>query len=212
MAAPFPETTMRRLFASFFFSFLFLSVAAAADSPPVHLKGAIQSVNGQTFTMSGSSAPVAVKLTDQTRIASLETAQLADITQGMFVGTAALPQADGTLKALEVHIFPEAMRGTGEGYRPFPQVQGGSMTNATITDIVGTQGAVTDDGLKLTLKYKDGEKTVVVPKGTPVVLLGKGDASMLKQGAKVSVTGTKEAGGVTATRILVGLDGATPPI
>jgi hypothetical protein len=208
-------TTMRRLFASFLFSFLFLS-AAQADSPPVHIKGAIQSVSGPGtplgFTMSGSSAPVAVKMTDQTKIASLETAQLADITQGMFVGTAALPQPDGTLKALEVHIFPEAMRGTGEGYRPFPQVQGGSMTNATITDIVGTQGAVGDNGLTLTLHYKDGEKTVVVPKGTPIVLLGKGDTSMLKQGAKVSVTGTKEAGGVTATRILVGLDGATPPI
>jgi hypothetical protein len=204
-------TTMRRLFASLLFSFLFLS-AAQADSTAVHLKGAVQSVSGQTFTMSGGSAPVAVKMTDQTRIASLETAQLADITQGMFVGTAALPQPDGTLKALEVHIFPEAMRGTGEGYRPFPQVAQGTMTNATITNIVGTQGAVTDNGLTLTLKYKDGEKTVVVPKGTPIVLLGKGDASMLKQGAKVSVTGTKEAGGVTATRILVGLDGATPPI
>jgi hypothetical protein len=215
MAARFPENTMRRLFASLFFLGAFVT-AAAADSPPVHLKGAIQSVSGPGsplgFTMSGSSSPVAVKMTDKTRIASLETAQLADITQGMFVGTAALPQPDGTLKALEVHIFPEAMRGTGEGYRPFPQVAQGTMTNATVTNIVGTQGAVTDDGLKLTLKYKDGEKTVVVPKGTPVVLLGKGDASMLKQGAKVSVTGTKDASGVTATRILVGLDGATPPI
>jgi hypothetical protein len=207
---------MKRLFASLFFLGAF-ATAAAADSPPVHLKGAIQSVSGQgsppSFAMSGSAAPVTVNLSGDTKIASLETAQLADITQGMFVGTAALPQPDGTLKALEVHIFPEAMRGTGEGYRPFPQVAGGSMTNATITDIVGTQGAVTDDGLKLTLKYKDGEKTVVVPKGTPIVLLGKGDASMLKTGSKVSVTGTKDArGAVTATRILVGLDGATPPI
>jgi hypothetical protein len=202
---------MRRLFASLLFLGAFVT-AAAADSPPVHLKGAIQSIDGQSFAMSGSAAPVTVNVTNETRIASLETAQLADITQGMFVGTAALPQPDGTLKALEVHIFPEAMRGTGEGYRPFPQVAQGTMTNATITDIVGTQGAVTDDGLKLTLKYKDGEKTVVVPKGTPVVLLGQGNAAMLKPKAKVSVTGTKEAGGVTATRILVGLDGATPPI
>jgi hypothetical protein len=203
---------MRRLFASLLFLGAFVT-AAAADSPPVHLKGAIQSVDGQSFAMSGSAAPVTVNVTNETRIASLETAQLADITQGMFVGTAALPQPDGTLKALEVHIFPEAMRGTGEGYRPFPQVAQGTMTNATITDIVGTQGAVTDDGLKLTLKYKDGEKTVVVPKGTPVVLLGQGNASMLKPKAKVSVTGTKDASGaVTATRILVGLDGATPPI
>jgi hypothetical protein len=202
---------MRRLLASLLFFGVF-AAAAAADSPPVHLKGAIQSVSGQVLTLSGSAAPVSVTLTHETRIASLETAQLADITQGMFVGTAALPQPDGSLKALEVHIFPEAMRGTGEGYRPFPQVTGGSMTNATITNITGTQGAVTDDGLTLTLKYQDRQQTVRVPKGTPVVLLGKGDPSMLKPGAKVSVTGTKDASGVTATRILVGLNGATPPI
>ena len=205
-------TAMRRLFASFFFLGVF-AVSAAADSPPVHLRGAIQSVTGQSFSMSGGSAPVAVKITDATKITSLEAAQVADITPGLFVGTAAVPQPDGTLKALEVHIFPEAMRGTGEGYRPFPQVAQGTMTNATISNIVGTEGAVTDNGLTLTLKYKDGQQTVVVPKGTPVVLLGAGDASMLKQGAKVSVTGAKDASGaLNATRILVGLDGATPPI
>jgi hypothetical protein len=210
-------SVMQRLLASLFFFGVFLT-AASADSPPVHLRGAIQSVTGQGFSMSGGSAPVAVKITDATRITSLEAAQVEDITPGLFVGTAAIPQPDGKLKALEVHIFPESMRGTGEGYRPFPQVTGGSMTNATISNILGTEGAVTDNGLTLTLKYKDaannaGQQTVVVPKGTPVVLLGKGDASMLKQGAKVSVTGTKDASGaLTATRILVGLDGATPPI
>src|SRR3954451_2429761 len=185
-------TAMRRLFAALFFLGGF-SVTAAADSPPVHLRGAIQSVTGQSFSMSGDGAPVTVKITGDTKIGSLEDAQLADITPGLFVGTAAIPQKDGTLKALEVHIFPEAMRGTGEGYRPFPQVAQGTMTNATISNIVGTQGAVTDNGLTLTLKYKDGEQTVLVPKGTPVVLLGQGDASMLKPQAKVSVTGTKDA-------------------
>lgn len=204
---------MRRFVASLFFLGLF-AAAAAADSPPLHLKGAVQAVDGQGFTMTpAGSKPVAVKLSDKTRITSLEASQLSDITPGRFVGTAAVPQADGTLKAVEVHIFPESMRGTGEGYRPFPQVKQGTMTNATVTDIVGTQGAVTDNGLTLTLKYKDGEKTVVVPKGTPIVLLGEGNASMLKKGAKVSVTGTKDASGaLDATRILVGLDGATPPI
>jgi hypothetical protein len=205
-------TAMRRVFASLLFLGVF-AASAAAESPPVHLRGAIQSVAGQSFSMTAGGAPVSVKLTDQTRIASLETAQLEDITPGMFVGTAAVPQPDGTLKALEVHIFPEAMRGTGEGYRPFPQVPQGTMTNATISNIVGTQGAVTDNGLTLTLTYKDGTQTVVVPKGTPVVLLGQGDASMLKPKAKVSVTGSKDSSGaLTATRILVGLDGATPPI
>ena len=205
-------TAMRRLLVSFFLLCAF-ATAASADSPPVHLKGAIQSVTGQGFSMSGGTAPVAVKITDATRIASLEAAQLEDITPGLFVGTAAVPQPDGTLKALEVHIFPESMRGTGEGYRPFPQVAQGTMTNATINNILGTEGAVTDNGLTLTLTYKDGKQTVVVPKGTPVVLLGQGNAAMLKPKAKVSVTGTKDASGaVTATRILVGLDGATPPI
>jgi hypothetical protein len=203
---------MRRLLASLLFFGVF-ATAAAADSPQVHLKGAIQSVTGHSFNISGGSAPVAVQVTDATKITSLETAQIEDITPGLFVGTAAIPQADGTLKALEVHIFPESMRGTGEGYRPFPQVAGGSMTNATISNILGTEGAVTDNGLTLTLTYKDGKQTVVVPKGTPVVLLGQGDASMLKLGAKVSVTGAKDAtGALTATRILVGLDGATPPL
>jgi hypothetical protein len=208
---------MKRLFASLLFSFLFLSAAqfssaALADSP-VHVRGAIQSIEAHSFSMTTGAAPVAVQWNEQTKITSLEAAQLADITPGLFVGTAAVPQADGTLKALEVHIFPEAMRGTGEGYRPFPQVEKGSMTNATITNITGTQGAVTDNSVTLTLKYKDGQQTVVVPKGTPIVLLGKGDPSMLKSGAKVSVTGTKDAGGtLDATRILVGLDGATPPI
>ncbi len=210
-------TSLRRLLASFVFLGV-LSTVAAAESPPVHVRGAIQSVSGHGFSMSAGANPVAVNITDATKITSLESAQLADITPGLFVGTAAVPQADGTLRAVEVHIFPEDMRGTGEGYRPFPQVDKGTMTNATITNIVGTQGAVTDDGLTLTMKYKDasnndGQQTVVVPKGTPVVLLGKGDASMLKKGAKVSVTGAKDSSGaLNATRILVGLDGATPPI
>ena len=206
---------MTRLFASFRFSFLFLSlltVSAVADST-THLRGAIQSVAAHSFDVSAAGKAVSVQWNDQTRIASLEPAQVEDITPGLFVGTAAVPQPDGSLKALEVHIFPEAMRGTGEGYRPFPQVAQGSMTNATVTNILGTQGAVTDNGITLTLKYKDGQQTVMVPKGTPVVLLGQGDASMLKPGAKVSVTGAKDASGaVTATRILVGLDGVTPPI
>lgn len=204
---------MKRLLASLFLLGVWAS-SAAADSPPVHLRGAIQSVAGQGFTMApAGDAVVAVKLSDKTRITSLETAQLADITQGMFVGTAAIPQPDGTLKAVEVHIFPESMRGTGEGYRPFPQVKQGTMTNATVTSITGTRGSVSDNGLTLTLHYKDGQQTVAVPKGTPIVMLGQGNAAMLKAGAKVSVTGSKDAGGaLDATRILVGLDGATPPL
>ena len=187
--------------------------AFAADPAPVHLKGQITSVASSSFDMTSSTGDVQVEWNAKTRIASLEPAKLADITQGMFVSTAAIPEPDGSLKAVEVHIFPEELRGTGEGFRPFPQLPQGTMTNATVTDIVGTQGSVSDDDLTLTLKYKDGEKKVRVPKGTPIVLLGAGDASLLKPQAKVSVTGAKDGSGkLVATRILVGLDGVTPPM
>jgi len=189
------------------------SGAFAADPAQVHLKGQITSVASSSFDMTSSTGDVPVEWNAKTRIASLEPAKLADITQGMFVGTAAVPEPDGRLKAVEVHIFPEELRGTGEGFRPFPQLPQGTMTNATVTDIVGTQGSVSDDDLTLTLKYKDGEKKVRVPKGTPIVLLGAGDASLLKPQAKVSVTGAKDGSGkLIATRILVGLDGVTPPM
>ena len=188
-------------------------IVAADTATPVHLRGEVQSVNGQSFQLASPGGAVAVDWNDQTRISSLEPAQVKDITFGMFVGTAAVPQPDGTLKALEVHIFPESMRGSGEGYRPFPQVPQGTMTNATVSNIVGTEGAVSDNGLTLTLTYKDGQKTVSVPKGTPVVEIGPGDASMIQPHAKVSVTGTKDSSGkLTASRIQVGLDGVTPPL
>jgi hypothetical protein len=188
--------------------------AQGDSSSPVHLRGEIDSVTATDIHVTpfdGSETEIAWN--KATRFASLKAAQLSDITQGMFVGTAALPQPDGTLKALEIHIFPESMRGTGEGYRPFPQVKQGTMTNATVTNIVGSSASSGDGGKTLTLTYKDGHQTVVVPKGAPIVLLGPGDASMLKPHAKVSVTATRDSTGrLTASRILVGLDGATPPI
>ncbi len=187
---------------------------AAADSTPLHLRGEIDAVQASSFELKPFDGPqTEVDWNQKTRFASLKMAQLSDIKQGMFVGTAALPQPDGTLKALEIHIFPESMRGTGEGYRPFPQVKQGTMTNATVSNIVATSAASADGGKTLTLTYKDGHQTVVVPPDAPIVLLGPGDASMLTPHAKVSVTATKDAAGkVTATRLLIGLDGATPPI
>ncbi|HVT51898.1 MAG TPA: DUF5666 domain-containing protein [Dongiaceae bacterium] len=187
---------------------------ASAESP-VHLRGEIDAVTGQSFEVTpfDQQQQTEVDWNQKTRFASLKAAQLSDIKQGMFVGTAALPQPDGTLKALEIHIFPDSMRGTGEGYRPFPQVKQGTMTNATVTNIVASSATTTNGGKTLTLTYKDGHQTVVVPPDAPIVLLGPGDSSMLTPHSKVSVTATKNAAGkLTATRLLIGLDGATPPI
>jgi hypothetical protein len=188
-------------------------LSASADSP-VHLRGEVDAVTGSSFEVTPfDGRQTEVDWNQKTRFASLKAVQLSDIKQGMFVGTAALPQPDGTLKALEIHIFPESMRGTGEGYRPFPQVKQGTMTNATVTNIVATSAASTNGGKTLTLTYKDGHQTVIVPPDAPIVLLGPGDASMLTPHSKVSVTATKSAAGkLTATRLLIGLDGATPPI
>jgi hypothetical protein len=190
-----------------------LAPAFGDSAPPVRLRGEIGTVTAQSFQLApDGGAAVSVQWTATTKITSLKPAQLSDIKPGIFVGTAAIPQPDGTLKAVEVHIFPESLRGTGEGYRPFPQVPQGTMTNATVTNIVGTQGATTDGATTLTLTYKDGHQTVTVPKGIPIVLIGPGDASLIKPHAKVSVAATKNADGqLIATRIQVGL-GVTPPI
>jgi len=210
------ENSMKYLIAS---AVLAVSVAAtslpaAADSTPVHLRGEIDAVSGSSFELTPfGGSKTEVDWSNTTQFASLQAAQLSDIKQGMFVGTAALPQSDGTLKALEIHIFPESMRGTGEGYRPFPQVKQGTMTNATVTNVTGASATTTNGGKTLTLTYKDGHQTVIVPPNAPIVLLGPGDASMLTPHTKVSVTATKDAAGkLTATRLLIGLNGATPPI
>jgi hypothetical protein len=194
-------------------SVAFAGFAAAADST-VHLRGEIDAVAGTSLEMTPlGGAKTEIDLNGKTRFASLKSAQLSDIKQGMFVGTAAIPQPDGTLKALEIHIFPESMRGTGEGYRPFPQVNQGTMTNATVTNITASSATTGEGGKTLYLTYKDGHQRVVVPANAPIVLLGPGDASMLTPHTKVSVTADKDAAGrLIATRLLIGLDGVTPPI
>ena len=135
-------------------------------------------------------------------------ADLAAAGTGSFIGTAAVPQADGTLKAQEVVIFPESMRGVGEGHRAWDLTPDSTMTNATVEAAVA--GAA---GRELSLTYKGGEKKLVVPPGTPIVTLAPGDASLLKAGNHVFLSATQGADGiVTASRITVGKDGLVPPM
>ena len=139
---------------------------------------------------------------------------LADIKPGSFVGAGAMPQPDGTQRAVEVLVFPEAARGTGEGLRPWDLMPESTMTNATVAQLEAAP-ASTPGGYKLLLKYKDGEKTVIVPPGTPVVTFkpGNGDqAALVVPGAKVVVTAQVKDGKPTAVRMLVGRNGFTPPM
>jgi hypothetical protein len=131
-----------------------------------------------------------------------------------FVGAGSLPQPDGTQRAVEVLVFPEAMRGTGEGFRPWDYMPNGTMTNATVSALAAAPSSV-PGGRKLVLRYKDGEKTVIVPRGTPIVTFKPAQddqQALVVQGAKVVVTAQLKDGKPTASSMLVGRDGFTPPM
>jgi len=182
---------------------------AAATAQGVRVRGTIEKADGNVLTLKSSDgAQLKLTLTDDARIVAVVKASMADIKEGTFLGSAAMPQADGTQKALEVHIFPEQMRGTGEGHRPYAPVPNSTMTNGSAAGmmVAGVEGST------IVVKYKEGEKKIVVPAGVPIVryeIGGKGD---LKAGAPFTVlAATKKADGtLEANRINVGRDGVVP--
>jgi hypothetical protein len=189
--------------------------AAQAQAPqgkPVTIRGKISAVEKQSLKVTTSAGEVQVQLPDNIRIGGVETAQLSDIAAGKYVGTTAVKQADGSLKALEVHIFPESSRGTGEGHRPWDLQPGSTMTNANVEKV--EQVAVEKiQGQLLTLKYKDGEQEIFIPPGTPIVRNVPGDRSLLKPGTGVYIATVRgEDGTVTAIRITAGIGGIMPPM
>jgi hypothetical protein len=190
---------------------LLLSIApVSAQQPPVRVRGTIEKVDGNTLTVKNrEGATVTVVLKDNALIAGVEKAALTDVKQNSFVGITAMPQADGTQKAIEVHIFPEARRGAGEGHRPWDLVPNSTMTNANVEQLVTAV-----DGPILTMKYKDGEKKITVPNNAIIVQFVNGDKSDLKPGAKIFIAaGTKLANGdIETAGINVGKDGLTPPM
>ena len=175
----------------------------------VRIRGTIEGVQGSTLTIATREGPtIAVTLAPDAKIAALVPADLAAAGKGSFIGTAAIPQPDGTLKAQEVLIFPEAMRGVGEGHRAWDLTPDSTMTNATVEATVA--GA---SGRELSLTYQGGGKTLLVPPGTPIVTLEPGDASLLKPGNHVFLSATPGADGTLgAARITVGKDGMVPPM
>nr|WP_294549290.1 DUF5666 domain-containing protein [uncultured Rhodopila sp.] len=198
--------------------FLVLSLAASlaagplacAQSPaPARVRGTISSVGAgdlQVTTRSGDK--VTLKLPADTVVTIIEPIAIDAIKPGSFIGTAARTQPDGTLRALEVQVFPESMRGVGEGHRPWDLGPDSTMTNGT----VGTLEKVTDERT-LTLDYKGGEKTVVVPAGAPIITYEPGSTAALTPGAHVIVTATRNPDEtLTAVRVGVGKDGLVPPM
>ena len=186
------------------------SAAWSQQPPPVRIRGTIESVDGATLMIkSREGESLKVRMTDNVAVFGVAKTELSEIKPGSYIGVSAMPEPDGTQKALAVHIFPESQRGAAEGFRPWDLRPNSTMTNATVAETVkGT------DGQNILVKYKDGEKKVVVPPGTPVVTFVTGDKSEVKPGAKIIIFGAmkKDDGVLEANRVNIGRDGITPPM
>ena len=186
------------------------SVLAQAPQPTQRIRGDIVAVDGLNLQVKARTGEtLAIKLADNYTVTAVAKIDIDAIKPGTFVGAASMPQPDGTQTALEVLVFPEAMRGSNEGHYPWDLKPGSMMTNATITDAVVESAG----GRRMTLKYKDGEKTVVVPADIPIVTFEPGERAMVVPGAHVLITATKQPdGSLTAARIAIGKNGLVPPM
>jgi hypothetical protein len=187
------------------------SLYAIAQQPPVpsRVRGTIESVDGDVLAVkSRSGEDFKLHMTGDIKVLGIIRIALSDVKVGSFVGATTVPGKDGSNDAVEVHVFPENMRGTGEGSRPYDLRPNSTMTNATVEQTVAG-----NDGHTLMVKYKDGEKKVVVLPETPVVTYVPGDKSDLKAGAKViAFIKPLPDGSFETGRINVGRDGLTPPM
>ncbi len=201
-----------------------LSFAATGQqATPEHVRGQIVSADGNTLTVKSKNGKTTkLTLADDVKVSVAEKGEMSDVRDGTFIGTTAVAQKDGTLRAIEVHVFPDSMKGTGEGHRPWDLRPGSTMTNATVSKMDDSGGKPASTmtnatvskvaGRKLSLKYKDGEKTVVVPSNAKVVKLEAGDKSELKPGAHVFVIASRQSDGLRADRLIVGKNGVVPPM
>jgi len=187
------------------------SLYAIAQQPPTpsRLRGTVEGVAGDELAVKlRDGEELKLHMAGDVRVVGITKISLSDIKVGAFIGTTTVPGPDGSQNAVEVHVFPEDMRGTGEGSRPWDLRPNSTMTNATVAETVAG-----NDGHTLLVKYKDGEKKVVVSPDTPVVTYVPADKSDLKAGAKVIAFMKKLPDGSLETdRVGVGRDGLTPPM
>ena len=186
---------------------LIASAAWAQEAPMTITRGTIGSFAGQTLeTKARNGQTVPVALTDKTKVLVANTASLSDVQPNSYVGIAAAPQPDGTLKALEVTIFDESLRGTGDGHYGWDLTGGNTMTNGAVGSVQTTNGRT------MVIDYKGGNKTVVVPDDVPVVTIKPADNAVLLPGARVVVFSPKGAPTVTANAVIAGANGTVPPM
>jgi len=190
---------------------LALAPALGEAAPLATARATVETISADGATLSvrtRAGEEQTIHLNPKTRFILVVPATLADVKPGSFIGVAALPGEGAELKAMEVHIFPEAMRGTGEGFRPFDLAPKSSMTNGNISARVDAAS-----GPKLTVTYKGGEQTIVIDPKTPIVALQPGARTDLKPGAAIIARGPNQGDeSIDAAFVLVGKDGLVPPM
>ena len=202
-------STLQRTLAAVMFVMTCFALPASAQET-LRIRGTIESVDGAVYVVKNrDGADVKLTVTDPQLYVAIVKSAMADIKPGQFVGATGVTQPDGSQKAIEVHIFPESMRGTGEGHYDWDLRPNTKMTNANVEQTVGGV-----EGPVLTVKYKDGEKKVLVTPETQVVTYVIGDKADLKPGIKIFVGAAKKgADGTWVTpRVTYGKDGLTPPM
>jgi hypothetical protein len=187
-----------------------VSTIALAQAPtPVRIRGTVEKLDGNVLTVKARDGQsMGVKMADTFAVMGIQKASVSEIATGKFIGATTVGERDGALVALEVHIFPESMRGTGEGHYPWDLQPNSMMTNANIANVV----AVASDRV-MTVQYKGGEKKILVTDATVVVSYAPSDKSELKPGAPIFMVSQKQPdGSLTAARVNVGLKGQVPPM
>jgi hypothetical protein len=186
-----------------------VAVAQAPANPPVRIRGTVEKLDGQMLTVKANNGQsMTVKMADNFAVMGIAKAGMADIASGKFIGTTTVGERNGALVALEVHIFPENMRGTGEGHYDWDLRPASKMTNANVASMV----SMGKDRV-LTVQYKGGEKKVLVPENAAIVSFTPTDKSELKPGASIFVVTQRQPdGSLTAARVNVGLGGQVPPM
>jgi hypothetical protein len=182
---------------------------AQAPNPPARVRGTVEKLDNNVMTVKAPGGKaVSVKLADNYTVVGVSRAKIADIGAGKFIGTATLGERNGGLVALEVHIFPEAMRGVGEGHYAWDLKPDSKMTNGNVADVK----SVGKDRM-LTVQYKGGEQKVLVPNNAKVVMFGPAERSELKKGSHIFCVAQRQPdGSLTAARVNVGVKGITPPM
>lgn len=204
------KMTWRALGAAGLAVMLATSTAWAQQPPPVRIRGQIEKIDGDTLTIKARDGNmVKVKVADNLRVIAQVKATLDDLKPGTFIGVTGMPQPDGIQKAIGIHIFLDAQRGVvPERFGPWDREPGSTMANANVETTVASK-----DGQQLVVKYKDGEKTVIVPPNTPIVRNVPGDMSDVKPGAQIAIMAAQKAAddSLSTSSIYVGR-GVAPPM